>query len=145
MRALGIDLGSRRIGIAVSDADGRVATPIDTVLRSGDEVREHRAILALADEWEAEVLVVGLPRSLDGSEGPAARSARAESERLARRAASTSRVVELYDERLTTVTADHRLREQGLDAKARREVVDRVAASILLQAWLDHRRSPPPS
>lgn len=140
MRALGLDLGSRRIGVAVSDADGTVATPIDTVHRGGGEAVEHRAILRLADEWEAQALVVGLPLSLDGSEGPAATAVRAE---VARLAASTSRLVELYDERLTTVTADQRLREQGLDARARREVVDRVAASILLQSWLDHRRSNP--
>ncbi len=136
MRALGIDLGSRRIGIAISDADGKVATPVDTVARSGDMHRDHRRIGEIADEWEAEVLVVGLPLSLDGTEGPAARTVRQE---VAKLAASTSRRVELYDERLTTVTADQRLREQGLDAKARRQVVDRVAAAILLQGWLDSR------
>lgn len=140
MRALGIDLGSKRIGIAVSDSGGVIATPVDTVHRSDDVKKDHIAILQLADEWEAEVLVIGLPLSLDGTDGPAAKSVRGEAKRLA---ASTSRPVELYDERLTTVTADQRLREQGLDAKARREMVDRVAASIFLQAWLDRRRSDP--
>lgn len=136
VRALGIDLGSKRIGIAVSDSDGTVATPIETVARSGDMHRDHRKIAELADEWEAEILVVGLPLSLDGREGPAAVQVRAEAAKLAD---SSSRPVELYDERLTTVTAEQRLREQGLDARARRRVVDQVAAAILLQAWLDSR------
>ncbi len=136
MRALGIDLGAKRIGIAVSDSDGRVATPIETVHRSGDVAGDHRTIGALAREWEVEVLVVGLPLSLDGTEGPAAVAARGEANRLA---ASLLLPMELYDERLTTVTAEQRLREQGLDGKARRRVVDQVAASILLQSWLDRQ------
>jgi len=140
MRALGIDLGSKRIGIAVSDSEGRVATPIDTVHRSGDVASDHRAIGALAREWEVGVLVVGLPLSLDGTEGPAATAARGEAKRLA---ASLLLPTELYDERLTTVTAEQRLREQGLDGKARRRVVDQVAASILLQSWLDRQAAAP--
>lgn len=134
MRALGIDLGERRIGVAVSS--GTVAVPLEVVLRSGDRGTDHRRLAALAAESEVEVVVVGLPRSLDGSEGPAARRVRAEIEVLAR---CLSVPVETYDERLTTVTAERSLKEQGLDARQRRRVVDKVAAAVLLQGWLDLR------
>ncbi|MGH9084613.1 MAG: Holliday junction resolvase RuvX [Acidimicrobiales bacterium] len=137
MRALGIDLGSKRIGVALSDSAGSVATPYEVVPRSGDRQRDHRHIADLAAEAGAVCLVVGLPLSLDGSDGPAATAARAEAEELA---AATRLPVELWDERLTTVTADRDLRALDLRAPARRRVVDKVAAAVLLQAWLDHRR-----
>ena len=137
MRALGIDLGSKRIGVALSDSAGSVATPYEVVARSGDRQRDHRRIADLAAEAGARCLVVGLPLSLDGSDGPAATAARAEAEELA---AATGLPVELWDERLTTVTADRDLRALDLSAPARRRVVDKVAAAVLLQAWLDHRR-----
>ncbi|MBK5223339.1 MAG: Holliday junction resolvase RuvX [Acidimicrobiia bacterium] len=138
MRAIGVDLGSKRIGIALSS--GSLATPYEVVARSGDRRRDHAAIAALVAEAEAEVVVVGMPLSLDGSMGPAARAAAAEAAELA---AALAVPVETYDERLTTVTADRQLMEQGLDAVARRRVVDKVAASILLQAWLDTHHRPP--
>ena len=137
MRALGIDLGSKRIGVALSDSAGSVATPYEVVPRSGDRQRDHRHIADLAAEAGAVCLVVGLPLSLDGSDGPAATAARAEAEELA---AATGLPVELWDERLTTVTADRDLQALDLRAPARRRVVDKVAAAVLLQAWLDHRR-----
>ena len=124
MRALGIDLGERRIGVAVSS--GSVASPIETVVRSGDRAADHRRLLALADEWEVDVVVVGLPLSLDGSEGPAARAARAE---MAELAAATSRPVVPYDERLTSVTANRLLHEGEVPGRARRKVVDQLAAA----------------
>lgn len=138
MRALGIDFGSRRIGVALSA--GTLATPFEVVERSGDEQRDHSKILALAAEADAEVLVVGLPLSMDGSVGPAAKGILAEVKELAKR---TSLPVETIDERLTTVTADRQLQEQGLNAQARRKVVDKVAASIILQSWLDRRADDP--
>ena len=134
MRALGIDLGERRIGVAVSS--GAVAVPLEVVLRSGDRSADHRRLAALAAESEVDVVVVGLPRSLDGSEGPAARRVRAEIVPLSR---CLTVPVETYDERLTTVTAERSLKEQGLDARQRRKVVDKVAAAVLLQGWLDLR------
>jgi putative Holliday junction resolvase len=137
VRALGIDLGSKRIGVALSDSAGSVATPYEVVARSGDRQRDHRRIADLAAEAGARCLVVGLPLSLDGSDGPAATAARAEAEELA---VATGLPVELWDERLTTVTADRDLRALDLSAPARRRVVDKVAAAVLLQAWLDHRR-----
>lgn len=136
MRAVGVDLGSKRIGVALSDSAGTLAVPFEVVQRSSDRARDHRAIAALAAEAEAEVVVVGVPYSLDGSVGPAARRALAEV-RAMRRALPVP--VETYDERLSTVTAHRSLQEMDVDAATRRKVVDKVAAAVILQAWLDHR------
>jgi putative Holliday junction resolvase len=136
VRALGIDLGSRRIGVAVSDATGTLASPHEVVARSGDRSLDHRTLVEMAVELGAERIVVGLPLSLDGSIGPAARAVLDEVEELA---ATTAVPVETYDERLTTVTADRALREQGRKGRDRRNVIDMVAAAVLLQAWLDGR------
>lgn len=142
MRALGLDLGSKRIGVALSTSDGSMATPYDVIERTPDRARVHRAIAELAADTGAELLVVGLPLSLDGTDGPAATAARAEAQEIE---AATGLPVELWDERLTTVTADRGLQALDLDAKARRRVVDKVAAAVMLQAWLDHRRLAGPS
>ena len=138
MRALGVDLGSRRIGVALSDSAGTLATPYETVERSGDVGRDHRRLLELAEEAEVECIVIGLPLSLDGSLGPAAEGVLAEVEQLR---ATTPLPVETYDERLSTVTADRLLRQGGRKGKARRKVVDQTAAAVILQAWLDGRSS----
>lgn len=137
MRALGIDLGARRIGVAVSDAAGTLATPIEVVQRSGDRPRDHRRLLELAVEWEAELLVVGLPLSLDGTVGPAAEGVIGE---VAALRDLSPLPVDTYDERLTTVTAERQLAETSLDGPGRRKVVDMVAAAVLLQAFLDGNR-----
>jgi putative Holliday junction resolvase len=141
VRALGIDLGSKRIGVAVANSEGTLATPFEVVDRSGDRARDHQAIRSLAEETGAEVVVVGLPLSLDGSIGAAARAATEEARELEE---ATGLRVELWDERLTTVTADRDLMAMDLRAEQRRKVVDKVAAAILLQAWLDHRRASTP-
>ncbi len=139
MRALGVDLGSRRIGVAVSS--GTVASPIDTIVRSGDVSFDHRRLLEIAGEWEVDRLVIGLPYSLDGSLGPAAEAIVAEVEVLR---ATTPMPIELYDERLTTVTAHRLLQDGGVAGRSRRHVVDQVAAAVLLQAWLDSRANETP-
>jgi putative Holliday junction resolvase len=133
-RVIGLDPGSKRVGVAVSDDDRRVATPIEVIARSGDLARDHRAIAALVEEWEATLVVVGLPLGMKGDVGIAARNVLAEVETLR---ATLPVPVETYDERLTTVTADRSLMEQGMRADARRRVVDKVAAAVLLQSWLD--------
>lgn len=140
-RALGLDLGERRIGVAVSDPDGVLATPYETVARVGDRVKEHERLGELVAETGAGVVVVGLPRSLDGSEGPAARKVRRE---VAKLRAHLDVPVETYDERLTTVSADRSLQLMDVKGARRRQVVDQVAAAVLLQAWLDSRRHRPP-
>ena len=139
MRALGLDLGSKRIGVAISDEDERVATPIDTIMRArNDRAADHRAVANLVDEWEVGVVVVGLPLSLDGTHGPAANAVTGEVDELRGR---LSVPVETVDERFTTVTADRHLREQGVRGKSRTAVIDRAAAAVLLQSWLDARRT----
>ena len=137
MRALGIDLGSRRIGVAASDAGGVLASPRTTVERSGDRRRDHRRIGELVAEEEAGIVVVGLPRSLDGSNGAAATAALAEVDELAE---VLDVPVVTHDERFTTVTAHEQLRAAGLGGRQRRTVVDQQAAAVLLQAWLDAGR-----
>lgn len=141
MRALGIDLGSKRIGVAISDSDGRLAMPYEVVLRSGDRPHDHRRLLELAAEGEVEVIVVGLPLSLDGSVGKAAEGVLGE---VAELGATTNLPIETYDERLSTVTADRNLIEMNMKAAARRKVVDKVAAAVILQAWLDSRSAQAP-
>jgi putative Holliday junction resolvase len=108
------------------------------VSRSGDLDRDHRVLGELAAEWEVGLVVVGLPLSLTGDLGPAALQVLDELEQLR---ATLPVPVETYDERLTTVTAERRLTEQRMGAKARRKVVDMVAAAVMLQAWLDTHRS----
>ena len=136
MRAIGIDLGEKRIGVAISDSSGNLATPYEVVLRTGVRAQEHRQIRAIVEEVEAEIVVVGLPLSLDGSEGKAAKAAREEAKAIGQ---IVSLPLEMHDERFTTVEAERLLKEQGLKAPERRKVVDKVAAAILLQAWMDGR------
>lgn len=134
MRALGLDLGSRRIGVSVSDSAGTVATPVETLERSARPDDDHRSIAGLVAEWEAEIVVVGLPLSLDGTTGPAARSVLDEAARLAETLAVP---VVTHDERLSTVSAERSLVAQRMAGPARRRVVDQLAAAVILQAWLD--------
>ena len=131
-RVLGLDLGSRRIGVAVSS--GSIATPHAVLQRAKDRAADHAAVATLVAELGVGRVVVGLPLSLDGTMGPAARSAAAEAAALGDVLAVP---VETYDERLTTVTADRSLSSLGLRGQARRRVVDKVAAAVMLQAWLD--------
>lgn len=138
MRAIGLDLGSVRIGVAVSDSEGLLALPSTTLVRGRSWSHDHSRIAELVVENEVEVVVVGLPLSMDGSIGPAARRTRKE---LARLRQSLAVPVETYDERLSTVVANRSLQAAGLDASRSREHVDEVAAAVILQAWLDHRRA----
>jgi putative Holliday junction resolvase len=138
MRVVGVDLGERRVGVAVSDSEATLASPYAVIERSGDVGQDHAEIATVVTDLGAATVVVGLPLSLDGTEGPAARAARAEAERLA----GAVRVpVETHDERFTTVTAGRSLARSGLRRGARRTArrrsVDKVAAAIMLQSWLD--------
>ena len=140
MRVLGIDLGSKRIGLALSDASGVIATPHSVVLRAKRRDEDHRKISDIIEEWEVQRIVVGLPLSLDGSVGKAAASAITEAKQLG---VVTGVPTETYDERLTTVSAHQILREQGVAGPDRKHVVDKVAAAVLLQAWLDGQAAQP--
>ena len=138
MRALGLDLGQRRIGVAVSDRSGTVASALTVLQRSGSIEADHRRIAALVAEEEAEIVVVGMPLSLSGAVGRAAQAARRE---IAALASVIDVPVTTVDERLSTVTAERTLREAGVKGPRRRQVVDKVAAAVFLQAWLDRQRS----
>jgi putative Holliday junction resolvase len=140
MRILGLDLGSKRIGVALSDPDGTIASPLTTLERQGGQ-RDLAALAELARLHEVGAIVVGLPLHMDGRRGPEAEAARAFARRLA---AATGLPVETLDERLTTVEAERALRESGRKGKERRAVIDSVAAAILLRTWLELRRARQP-
>jgi putative Holliday junction resolvase len=138
-RVLGVDLGSRRIGLALSDPGRTIASPSAVLQRARQRVDDHRAIVAAAREGEAVAIVVGLPLSLSGDLGPAARATLEEVEEL-RATAGGGLPVETYDERLTTVTAERSLQEARMTREARRRIVDKVAAAVMLQSWLESSR-----
>jgi putative Holliday junction resolvase len=134
MRTLGLDVGDRRIGVAVSDPDGRIAVPLQTYERRGRD--DAAALVRLARAEDARRIVVGLPLSLDGSRGAQAEAAAAFADEL--RAADLE--VVLWDERLSSAEADHHLRAAGKRGKAARQARDAIAASIILQSYLDSQR-----
>lgn len=133
---LGIDPGDARIGVARSDPSGSLATPVETVPRGDGDLARLREIVV---EHEAIRVYVGLPRSLSGSEGPAAERVRAFAQELA--ALIDPVAVHLQDERLTTVSAEAMLRDRGRKGQKRRAVVDQAAAVLILQSALDRERA----
>ncbi len=135
---LGVDVGSVRVGVALSDPAAMLATPVETVPRDQRGGTDVDRLVALAAEHEAVEIVVGLPLSLRGERGAAAELAAEFARALAQRIAPVP--VRLVDERLSTVTAERGLRESGRRAKARRSVVDQAAAVIILQSALDTER-----
>jgi len=132
---LGVDPGDARIGVARSDPSGFLATPVETVRTGKGDLRR---LAQLVREVEAVEVVVGLPRSLSGGEGPAAAKARDFADALAARVAPVP--VRLQDERLTTVAAEAMLRDRGKKGASRRAVVDQAAAVLILQHALDTER-----
>jgi putative Holliday junction resolvase len=136
-RRLAIDVGDARIGVASCDPDGILATPVETV-PGRDVPAAQRRLKELVDEYEPIEIVVGLPRSLKGGEGPAAVKVRGFAEQLAR--LITPVPVRLVDERMTTVTASQGLRASGVKSKKGRSVIDQVAAVIILQQALESER-----
>ncbi len=135
--ALGIDVGTVRVGLAGSDETGTIATPLRTVPRQ-PAARLWREVEQVVVERLPERIVVGLPLRLDGSEGDSAVDARGVAEQLHRR---TGLPVEMWDERFTTVAAERSMIAAGQRRAKRRETIDAVAATLLLQSWLDFRRT----
>ena len=133
---LGVDVGTVRVGVAASDPAGVLATPVETLPRGRGDLDR---IAELAGEREVLEVVVGLPRSLSGGEGPSAAAARAYARELAGRLAPVP--VRMVDERMSTVTAERGLREAGLRGRQARRVVDSRAAVVILQSALDAERS----
>ena len=142
-RVLGVDLGSRRIGLAASDPSGVLASPHSTLERAASVADDHHAIVDTAKDIGAQCIVVGLPRSLDGGMGPAARSAVDEIEALRVLARAEDIEVDTYDERFTTMIAQRNLRDanprRGKRRAAQRDDIDASAAAVILQSWIDAR------
>lgn len=137
MRALALDIGEVRVGVAVSDPQGKVASPV-CVLPAAEVEANAASFRRLFDDWQPQLLVCGLPLTLAGEEGPQAVRIRSVAERIGRAAGIP---LEYCDERLTSREAKQALRRQGLSERAMRGKVDMVAASLMLQAWLDSRRA----
>ncbi|ALO07088.1 Holliday junction resolvase RuvX [Streptomyces sp. NPDC058659] len=136
-RRIAVDVGDARIGVASCDPDGVLATPVETV-PGRDVPAAHRRLRQIVEEYEPIEVVVGLPRSLSGREGPAATKVRAFAREMAKGIAPVP--VRLVDERMTTVTATQGLRASGVKAKKGRSVIDQAAAVIILQAALESER-----
>ena len=136
-RWLGVDVGSVRVGVALSDPSGVLATPLVTLARDPAADADLLALTGLVREHEVVGVVVGLPRTLAGTEGPAAQAARAYADALT---ALVNVPVELSDERLTTVLATRQLRGRGMSGRKQRAVIDQAAAVAILQGWLDTAR-----
>ena len=136
---LGVDVGSVRVGVARSDPSGFLATPVETLARDARAGQDLDALSRLVTEHGAVEVVVGLPRSLSGEEGAAARAARKYAGAVARRVAPVP--VRLVDERLSTVSAHRSLRDAGVRGRRHRPVVDQAAAVVILQSALDVERT----
>ncbi|MER7911605.1 Holliday junction resolvase RuvX [Streptomyces sp. NPDC096068] len=136
-RRIAVDVGDARIGVASCDPDGVLATPVETV-PGRDVPAAHRRLRQIVEEYEPIEVVVGLPRSLSGREGPAATKVRAFAREMAKGIAPVP--VRLVDERMTTVTATQGLRASGVKAKKGRSVIDQAAAVIILQNALESER-----
>lgn len=136
-RVLGLDVGERRIGVALSDAGGHLASPLTTIgAQPQAQALEH--IVRLAREYGVSEIVVGLPLTLRGEIGPQANSVRAFAATLE---AVVNLPIQLFDERLTTAAAEQLLRDLGVKPEKRKQQIDQVAASIILQDYLDHMRN----
>lgn len=137
MRALALDIGQVRVGVAVSDPSGRIASPV-CVLPFDEVMGCARSFRRVLEDWEPDVLVCGRPMTMAGERGPQADRIEEQARGIAR---SCGLSLEFSDERLSSKEAKRILREQGLDERAMRGKVDMVAASLFLQSWLDARQS----
>ncbi len=137
MRVLALDIGEVRVGIATSDASGTVASPV-TVLPAQEVLSQARTFRRVLEDYEPDLLVCGLPKTLAGEDGPQAERIRAQAAQIAR---ACGLPLEFADERLSSREAKRILREEGMSERAMRGKIDMVAASLFLQAWLDARRT----
>lgn len=135
-RILAFDVGDRRIGIAVSDLLGITAQPVETYTRTDDEQKDIRYLLSVAEKYDASKLVFGLPRNMNGTYGFQAEKVKEFAGKLLE---DWNGEHDFYDERLTTVTAERILLEADVSRKKRKKVVDKIAAVVILQGYLDSR------
>ncbi len=145
MRVLGIDYGDKYVGLALSDPTGLIASPLKTIFRSEEANLKAtvREIRALCEQEDIHTLVLGLPLNMDDTEGPRCEKSRAFKKRLERDLYQVE--VILWDERLTTCEAEEPLFQLGFDRRKRKEVVDKIAAALILQNWLDAQREKKPA
>lgn len=136
MRVLAIDPGTVRIGLALSDPSGTIAQPL-SVLQRRSQTEDLQALVELVKRHDVDQIVVGLPRTMDGRLEAAAQDAQTFGEQVGH---ATGRPVAYWDERLTTVAAERYLIEQGKRRGKRRQEVDRMAATLMLQGYLDYQR-----
>lgn len=142
VRYVGVDLGSKRIGLAISDANSGVVSPLSVIAATPSLERAAHAILDVVDEYGAGGVVIGLPLNMDGTEGPQAKLSKQLAEairKVARNTSAASLEIHLHDERLTSHAADQRLRDRDLTRKKKKIRQDAVAAQILLESFIETR------
>ncbi len=137
MRAMGLDIGSKRIGVAISDQSGLIAQALETIDSKGSE-RDIRRLLEIVRDYDVTEIVIGIPYNMDGSEGPQVEKVRKFKDLISE---NVDVPVYEWDERLTTVAAERVLLEADMSRAKRRKVIDRVAAALILQGHLDRRRN----
>ena len=137
MRIMGLDYGEKRIGVAVSDPLGWIAQGVEVITSAGSDKAALKRIVALTQEYEIQRLVLGLPVNMNGSHGPRAAATQKFAARLT---AATGLPVELWDERLTTVEAEKMLIGADVSRGKRRQVIDKIAAALILQSYLDYHQ-----
>lgn len=133
MRSLGLDVGDRRIGVAISDPGQILASPLTTIVREDDDIAVAK-IVEIVNKYEAQRIIIGLPYSLDGNIGKQANKVKTFAEKLSK---CTEAIVEFRDERLSTVAVDHLLIEAGIKSQKRKDRRDAAAAAFILQGYLD--------
>ncbi|MDY3986410.1 MAG: Holliday junction resolvase RuvX [Peptoniphilaceae bacterium] len=134
-RTMGLDLGTRTIGVAVSDPTQQIAQAVTTIRRSSfrDDLAKLRAII---EEYDVNIVVIGLPKHMNNDEGASAQRARSFGVELRK---ATGLEIDYQDERLSTVTAEQVLQQSGVRRENRKKYIDRIAATVILQTWLDRR------
>jgi putative Holliday junction resolvase len=135
LKILGLDVGEKRIGVAISDPLGWTAQGLTTITRTSSQKKDLNVLLELVKESQATKIVIGLPRNMNGTYGPQTENIKKFAEQLAK---LTNVKIEFWDERLTTVTAERALIEADLSRKKRKKVIDKVAAIVILQNYLEY-------
>ncbi|MGE9993817.1 Holliday junction resolvase RuvX [Peptoniphilaceae bacterium SGI.137] len=134
-RTMGLDLGTRTIGVAVSDPTQQIAQAVTTIRRSSfrDDLAKLKAII---EEYDVNIVVIGLPKHMNNDEGASAQRAHSFGVELRK---ATGLEIDYQDERLSTVTAEQVLQQSGVRRENRKKYIDRIAATVILQTWLDRR------
>lgn len=137
MRALGLDVGTKTIGMALSDELGWTAQGLDTIRRDEEQPsKDFEAISEIVKEYGVDTIVIGMPKNMNGTIGPSGERSQAFADELSKRVTCT---IKMWDERLTTVAAERMLISADVSRKKRKKVIDKMAAVMILQGYLDHK------